>query len=319
MKHCIWSDRSVNHTHLGNPATWCPLSVNRALPVAAIGESLTSSTVERYPHLPTIPNRRVEGRGLHQCERAVGSVTLDAIAMRSFASRATIFSMTDLENLFAGFALGMCGSLLTWFWITRRYRPRFMVSTIARSFDPASPSDISYRIKVLNLSRKRGLTDLSIHCRVFIQGLPDEPEREETHSSFHIPVGDGKGVFPYIENGKGRIFGIHPENLDRGGGSLPDQVLQQMHSRQRSLEQLLRYTGENAYVRIVVVATDDFSGLRASKQLKVTVQRSGAASKIIPGGFPSPSTVEIEPNEKYKETAEDEAPQPGDLNTYKAT
>ena len=293
--------------------------MNRALPVAAIGESLTSSTVERYPHLPTIPNRRVEGRGLHQCERAVGSVTLDAIAMRSFASRATIFSMTDLENLFAGFALGMCGSLLTWFWITRRYRPRFMVSTIARSFDPASPSDISYRIKVLNLSRKRGLTDLSIHCRVFIQGLPDEPEREETHSSFHIPVGDGKGVFPYIENGKGRIFGIHPENLDRGGGSLPDQVLQQMHSRQRSLEQLLRYTGENAYVRIVVVATDDFSGLRASKQLKVTVQRSGAASKIIPGGFPSPSTVEIEPNEKYKETAEDEAPQPGDLNTYKAT
>ena len=237
-----------------------------------------------------------------------------------FASRATIFSMTDLENLFAGFALGMFGSLLTWFWITRRYRPRFMVSTIARSFDPASPSDIVYRIKVLNLSRKRGLTDLSIHCRVFIQGLPDEPEREETHSSFHIPVGDGKGVFPYIENGKGRIFGIHPEKLDRGGGSLPDQVLQQMHSRERSLEQLLRYTGENAYVRIVVVATDDFSGLRASKQLKVTVKKtSGVASEIIPGGFSSQSTVEIKPNEKYKETAEDEAPQPGDLNTNKAT
>ncbi len=240
--------------------------------------------------------------------------------MRSFAGRATIFSMTDLENLFAGFALGMFGSLLTWFWITRRYRPRFMVSTIARSFDPASPSDIVYRIKVLNLSRKRGLTDLSIHCRVFIQGLPDEPEREETHSSFHIPVGDGKGVFPYIENGKGRIFGIHPEKLDRGGGALPDQVLQQMHSRQRSLEQLLRYTGENAYVRIVVVATDDFSGLRASKQLKVTVQKtSGVESKIIPGGFPSQSTVDVKPNEKYKESVEDEASQPGDLNTNKAT
>jgi hypothetical protein len=228
--------------------------------------------------------------------------------------------MTDLENLFAGFALGMFGSLLAWFWITRRYRPRFMVSTIARSFDPAAPSDIVYRIKVLNLSRKRGLTDLSIHCRVFIQGLPDEPEREETHSSFHIPVGDGKGVFPYIENGKGRIFGIHPEKLDRGGGILPDQVLQQMHNRERSLEQLLRYTGENAYVRIVVVATDDFSGLRASKQLKVTVKKtSGVESEIIPGGFSSQSTVEIKPNDKYKETAEDEAPQPGDLNTNKAT
>ena len=101
---------------------------------------------------------------------------------------------------------------------------------------------------------------------------------------------------------------------------MPDQVLQQMHSRERSLEQLLRYTGENAYVRIVVVATDDFSGLRASKQLKVTVQKtSGVESKIIPGGFSSQSTVEIEPNEKYKETAEDEAPQPGDLNRNKAT
>jgi hypothetical protein len=223
--------------------------------------------------------------------------------------------MTDLENLLAGFALGMIGSIFTWFWITHRYRPRFSVSTIVRSFDPAAPRDIDYRIKVLNLNGKRGLTDLSIYCRVFIQGLHHEPDRETNYSSFHVPVGDGRGVFPYLENRQGRIFHIHPEELDRGTGSLPDEVLQQMHSKQRSLEQLLRCTGKKAYVRIVVVAADDFSGLRSSRQMKVMVKKTTRTeSEIIPGTFPRRSTLEIQRIEAYAEKSEDKGPQPGDLS-----
>ena len=82
---------------------------------------------------------------------------------------------------------------------------------------------------------------------------------------------------------------------------MPDQVLQQMHSRQRSLEQLLRYTGENAYVRIVVVATDDFSGLRASKQLKVTVQKtSGVESKLFLEGSQVRARLTLNPMKNTK-------------------
>ena len=93
-----------------------------------------------------------------------------------------------------------------------------------------------------------------------------------------------------------------------------------MHSRQRSLEQLLRYTGKTSYVRIVVVAADDFSGLRASKQLKVTVHSPTERElEIIPGTFPTKSTIQIKRDDKYRETAEDEAPQAGDLSTDIAT
>ena len=263
---------------------------------------------------PATPGR---GRGLQQYDRV--SRVCHWRCGASFASRATIFSMTDLENLFAGFALGMFGSLLAWFWITRRYRPRFMVSTIARSFDPAAPSDIVYRIKVLNLSRKRGLTHLSIHCRVFIQGLPDEPEREETHSSFHIPVGDGKGVFPYIENGKGRIFGIHPENFIVGeefcrSSSSADAQPGAFVRTTTSLHRGKRLCAHRGSSNRRLQRSSGVEAAKGHSQKDVRSRVGNHSWRVL-----NSSTVEIKPNDKYKETAEDEAPQPGDLNTNKAT
>ena len=209
----------------------------------------------------------------------------------------------DIQNLAAGFVLGIIGSVLTWFLIARMYRPKFEVSLIARSFDPAAPTKIDYRFKVLNKRSRRAITDLSIQCRVFLQGLNKDPNRDTNFSSFHIPVGDGM-IFPYLEKGKGRVYRLRVEELDGGRQErLPMEVLDEVHSGQRSLEQLLRFRGENAYVRIVVTGADEFSGFRWSNSPRVTIE------EIIPGTFKSRQSIEILRDEQFAETLEAQAQQ----------
>jgi hypothetical protein len=212
----------------------------------------------------------------------------------------------DIENLAAGFVLGMIGSVFTWLLIARTYRPKFEVSQIARSFDPATPTRIDYRFKVLNKRSKRAITDLGIECRVFIQGLNKDPNRESNFTSFHIPIGD-RMIFPYLEKGKGRIYRLRVEELEGGREErLPQEVFDQVHSGRRTLEQLLRVRGEKAYVRIVVTGADEFSGFRWSNSPKVVIEQ------IIPGTFESQKTIEIRRDDQFAETPEEQTEQPGD-------
>lgn len=177
------------------------------------------------------------------------------------------------------------------------YRPKFEVSLISKSFDPETPTKIDYRFKVLNKRSRRAITDLSIHCRVFLQGLNKDPNRDTNFTSFHIPIGDGM-IFPYLEKGKGRIYRLRVEELDGGRQErLPTEVLDQVHIGQCSLEQLLRFTGEKAYVRIVVTGADELSGFRWSSSPRVTTD------EIIPGTFKSPHSVEILRDEPFAERA----------------
>jgi hypothetical protein len=217
-------------------------------------------------------------------------------------------TVNDFENLAVGFVLGMLGSVFTWFLIARMYKPKFEVSAICRSLSLENDRrDIVYRVKVLNKRSGRALTDLNIECRVFIQGLIEDADRGTNFTSFRIPIGDGS-LFPFIDKGGDRIYNLRFRELEGAGTSrLPEGVLEQVRNAERSLEQLLRITGQKAYVRMVVTGADDFSGFRGSKPVKATV------GEIVPGTFPRRNSVEIKEIEEFKETAEELAEQPGDL------
>jgi hypothetical protein len=216
-------------------------------------------------------------------------------------------AVNDIENLAVGFALGMLGSVLTWLLIARMYKPKFEVSAICRSLNLENGRrEFVYRVKVLNKRSRRALTDLNIECRVFLQGLIDNADRNTNFTSFRIPIGDGS-LFPYIDEGRDRIYNLRFRELEGVGTSrLPPGVLDQVRNGERSLEQFLRITGKKAYLRVVITGADDFSGFRGSAPLKATFE------EIIPGTFSKRDSVEIERIEEFGETPEELAEQPGD-------
>jgi hypothetical protein len=199
-------------------------------------------------------------------------------------------SASNVENLIAGFILGITGSYLSWLFITKVFVPNIEVSKISRLIESDDPTRVQYRIKLYNHGR-RPVTDLSIACRIWVKGLNPASDRGSNKTSFHIPVGD-EWNFPFLESKEGRIYTLRVKEL-RGGrpDRLPEGVLEGLRNGNFELEDLLELGG-GGYLRIAVSGAHGSSGLRKAK--------APLRKEITPGTFVHHNSCEILYNPSYE-------------------
>ena len=153
-----------------------------------------------------------------------------------------------------GFVLGAIGSFLVWYLIGILYLPRLLISLICRDEVEGAPGHYRYRFKIYNRLRRRSAAELSITCRLYIQGLSDKSPKNFT--SYYIPVSD-QHPYPVIEPRKGRVYTLRIAELQGGGDwRLPIEVQKGIQGGNVTLDELLRL-GSSAFLRIAVTAAHE--------------------------------------------------------------
>jgi len=189
----------------------------------------------------------------------------------------------------AGFLLGIAASIAAWVLIAKTFLPRFEVSKICR--DDAPPgAPVRYRVKIVNLSKRRDIVDVSITVRLVLQGLV--PGKPENSTFFYLPVGDGH-PFPVIEARNGRVYVLHPNKIEDEHKRLPADVKKKLLLRRLDLQDVLKLDSR-PIVRIAVTGAHPIGGLRRTKSLVFDV------TDIEIGDFVSRQSIKIIRNVSHK-------------------
>ena len=165
-------------------------------------------------------------------------------------------------ELLLGIPLGIGASVIAWWLVTRRIAPSIEISQkISKQPHASAASGFSYRVKVLNTRQKRKgrfLIDVMWMANLRLPGY----DTSRVTNTLNVPVPlstDGDLVLK-----KSKAMGIRidliPDNYLR---RFPEDLQQRIRSGEAVLEDLLALQAD-ASLRVVVTATDAYSGVRGA-------------------------------------------------------
>lgn len=184
----------------------------------------------------------------------------------------------DIMLVALGAILGIGSSAIFWWVQSHYFVPKIVFcDEISKKRNPFTKHGWMYRIKFVNLSRRRAI-DVTTIARVAIRGL-------HYNNLYWISIPTLPNHTPIIgRNGNNRIVrllisDILSVNLE----FLPSHIKKAASSRILTLEHLLNL-GTDAYLRLYVTAYDEFSGARkfySSKLYRVHDIRKGKFSGMV--------------------------------------
>ena len=184
---------------------------------------------------------------------------------------------------FLGIPLGIFASLIAWWLITHMLKPKILIGGFISKVRSDDSTSYKYRYALKN-NGKRNVLNISSYCRLNIKGI--NPNITMNKSVFTLK---GKSVDfkPFMEVQATSMFAINLNNI-------PKRLYELAHVTEFSgLEEILQL-GEDAFLSISIIATDEFTGatkLFRSKDFRLN---------DIKGGYYNPDSLKFKEIEEYE-------------------
>ncbi len=162
-------------------------------------------------------------------------------------------------GLITGFLTGFLTGLLSWRLITKVYVPRIEISEfISRSLDITN-GRTKYRIKIINRG-KRPAFEFSIVAEIRFR----QKDLRSNGNTQIMRIGVNTVPLAFLDVGKSRIMNLKTELIPEEHSRHLSEEHREMIRRGKRvpLEDILKYLGEDARVRIYIMCSDGVSGNR---------------------------------------------------------